>query len=320
MFYRIVFLLSLSLLCFHCSDREKNPGVTSPGTLSTESSTLISGSIFGTLSAIHSPYYVTGDLLVESDKTLTIEAGVKLVFADSARLEVRGELVAEGQPDNMITFTGPDEHWRGIKFVGSRRNSLLQFCIVENADWQDMSTEDAGAVNVESSSLTVQNCIFRNNAAVNGGGLILQHSEATIANSIFEGNTAVSIGGALLSTESSADIVNNTFYNNRCENYGGGLVVLNPAGGEVQNNIFYGNSANTGNPGITLAMGDSSHCARDYNFLAFGDMSPRFRSEKDLHLLPGSPCIDAGNPDAAFQDADGTRNDMGAYGGPQGDW
>jgi hypothetical protein len=41
----------------------------------------------------------------------------------------------------------------------------------------------------------------------------------------------------------------------------------------------------------------------------------------DYHLLPSSPCIDAGHPDTIYNDPDGTRNDMGAYGGPgAADW
>ncbi|RKY88407.1 hypothetical protein DRQ15_09995, partial [candidate division KSB1 bacterium] len=39
----------------------------------------------------------------------------------------------------------------------------------------------------------------------------------------------------------------------------------------------------------------------------------------DYHLREGSPCIDAGNPDPQYNDADGSRNDMGAYGGPYAD-
>jgi hypothetical protein len=38
----------------------------------------------------------------------------------------------------------------------------------------------------------------------------------------------------------------------------------------------------------------------------------------DFHLAPGSPLIDAGDPDLV--DPDGTRSDMGAYGGPGGAW
>lgn len=37
----------------------------------------------------------------------------------------------------------------------------------------------------------------------------------------------------------------------------------------------------------------------------------------EFSLIPGSPCIDAGNPDPVYDDPDGTRNDMGVYGGPQ---
>ncbi len=36
---------------------------------------------------------------------------------------------------------------------------------------------------------------------------------------------------------------------------------------------------------------------------------------QSFRLQPGSPCINAGNPSAAYNDADGSRNDMGAYGG-----
>jgi hypothetical protein len=37
---------------------------------------------------------------------------------------------------------------------------------------------------------------------------------------------------------------------------------------------------------------------------------------QDYRLSPSSPCVNAGNPDPAYNDLDGTRNDMGAYGGP----
>ena len=37
----------------------------------------------------------------------------------------------------------------------------------------------------------------------------------------------------------------------------------------------------------------------------------------DYCLRTDSPLIDAGDPDVALNDADGSRNDMGAYGGPQ---
>jgi hypothetical protein len=41
----------------------------------------------------------------------------------------------------------------------------------------------------------------------------------------------------------------------------------------------------------------------------------------DFHLQKGSPCIDKGDPVPAMNDPDGSRNDVGAYGGPfGGEW
>lgn len=36
----------------------------------------------------------------------------------------------------------------------------------------------------------------------------------------------------------------------------------------------------------------------------------------DFRLQADSPCVDAGDPDPAFNDSDGSQNDMGAFGGP----
>ena len=38
----------------------------------------------------------------------------------------------------------------------------------------------------------------------------------------------------------------------------------------------------------------------------------------DFHLGAGSPAINAGDPDPQHNDGDGSRNDLGAFGGPQG--
>ena len=40
----------------------------------------------------------------------------------------------------------------------------------------------------------------------------------------------------------------------------------------------------------------------------------------NLHLSPISPAIDAGLPMPGSRDLDGSRNDIGAFGGPGGNW
>ena len=51
-------------------------------------------------------------------------------------------------------------------------------------------------------------------------------------------------------------------------------------------------------------------------------VAPRFVSAatRNFTLLATSPSVNAGNPDAAYNDVNGTRNDQGAYGGPGGTW
>ena len=41
-------------------------------------------------------------------------------------------------------------------------------------------------------------------------------------------------------------------------------------------------------------------------------------SNGDYSLQAGSPCIDTGNPSSQYNDTDGSRNNMGAYGVPSG--
>ena len=50
------------------------------------------------------------------------------------------------------------------------------------------------------------------------------------------------------------------------------------------------------------------------------DENPLFNGYDDYHLQANSPCIDVGNPDPQYNDYDGSRNDMGAFGGPNGEW
>jgi hypothetical protein len=69
---------------------------------------------------------------------------------------------------------------------------------------------------------------------------------------------------------------------------------------------FWNNGAN--------ACGGSDPVGSNGNFEA----DPLFvdADAGDWQLQPGSPCIDAGSPVATYADVDGSRSDVGAYGGP----
>lgn len=67
------------------------------------------------------------------------------------------------------------------------------------------------------------------------------------------------------------------------------------------------------------AIGDGEFCRAEGFSTIVGD--PRFvDAPNDFHLKAGSPLIDAGDPDPDHDDVDGSRNDVGAFGGPSGSW
>jgi len=49
-------------------------------------------------------------------------------------------------------------------------------------------------------------------------------------------------------------------------------------------------------------------------------LNPLFVNEEvgNYHLAENSPCVDKGHPDGRYNDVDGSRNDLGIYGGPFG--
>jgi len=282
--------------------------------------TQLTGPLSGTVSLAQSPYQVIDTIFVDSTQRLIIQKGVKLHFTDSAMFVIYGSLEAVGDSDYFVHLTAYRNHWKGIRVINSDQNSLFRYCVIEKVftDWQDSS--QFGALEINSSTATIQNCIFRQNNCYYGGGLSLLGDISTITNNILRENKTVVFGGGILAVESSARIINNTFFSNLSENVGGGLVVVDPVTMDVQNNIFFENVGNTGDPGIWLISADSSGFNQQYNFLPMGSENPQFISNDNLHLRDYSPCVNAGNHDPAYNDADGSRNDQGAYGGPLGNW
>ena len=142
-------------------------------------------------------------------------------------------------------------------------------------------------------------------------------SAAYLHNNVVINNTYTGI-----SISSAAQVINNTVANNNNGMYdsGGWLPT-------IMNNIVTGNSniglgcVNNSVP-TDFSYNDVWGNGNNYHNCSAGPGSisedPIYVDEPngDYHLDVGSPCIDAGNPAAQYNDPDGSRNDMGAYGGP----
>ena len=185
-----------------------------------------------------------------------------------------------------------------------------------------------GALFNFSGNPTVKGNIFIGNSADYGGGVYNGIGSPIIENNHFSGNQA-SLGGGLYNESGALIVRNNTFIQNSANgnygNLGGGL--YNYSGKPtVYNNIIADNTAEGGGGGIYNLFGIIS---MDYNDVwnnTGGDtynVPPGVHdisadpilvdpSNGDLHLAPGSPCVDTGDPyDHPEIDFDGQPRPMG---------
>jgi hypothetical protein len=81
----------------------------------------------------------------------------------------------------------------------------------------------------------------------------------------------------------------------------------------LQYNCLFGNVHDY----VSYAAAGTGDIHADPNFVNPGNGDV---GTADFHLTKDSPCRNAGNPDPAYNNSDGTRNDIGPYGGPYGAW
>jgi cysteine-rich repeat protein len=186
----------------------------------------------------------------------------------------------------------------------------------------------AGAMYNLSSSPTVTDCTFTANQATTGGGIINRSGSPTVTNCTFTANQATT-GGAIYNWGSPATVVSCTLVSNSAGTTGGGIHNDSPAP-TVTNSILWDNTAPSGSQVYNAAAPASvtySDVQGGYAGTGNIDADPLLAgAPADLHLLPGSPCVDKGNNAAApprdkdgnFRIEDGDhdgvpRIDMGAY-------
>ena len=234
--------------------------------------------------------------------------------------------------------------------------------------WEPWGTyTEGGGIVAEYSTPQIKNNIIMNNSADGGGGggISALHSFPLIKNNLIISNKSRYAGGIVFNA-SGGMIKNNLIWNNKSEDWsGGGIIIWDKSSNDsiqiienntivcntttgneggiklhgtahaiVKNNIIRGNKqkgetqVNSNNTYSTVVY----NCIQDNPFTGGNntDDDPLFATESMFDILPGSPCIDAGDtsemyndlpdmsdPDIATDPSKGTlRNDMGVYGGP----
>ncbi|HPF13940.1 MAG: right-handed parallel beta-helix repeat-containing protein [Planctomycetes bacterium] len=250
-----------------------------------------------------------------------------------------GGVVTNGNPtleDCVIAYNS------GRAGAGVRGNPRLVRCRIEH---NTSSLNHGGGVY---GAPTMVDCVVAHNSctSANGGGLYLTGGNAMLSGCQIVGNQAVLAGsrggGIYVHSSASVTLDRCVISDNLCSggvfgSYGGGVYAT--ANTLVMRSTIAANRLATGNgnrlgggaygAGTLVdcivvgndasqleAVGPVSYSNIEGGFPGAGnfDADPLFWSplQGDFHLMPGSPCIDAGDP-ASPLDSDGSRGDVGAY-------
>jgi hypothetical protein len=233
-----------------------------------------------------------GALLVESSTGVTVDGGVYAYNAASLG-------------GGAIAFNASQGAIHGVSV---RRNTAVI----------------GGGIQVASAStVAVSESRVEWNSGTFGTGLYIAGGSADVTHNLLVGNTGNALGAISMSGVSAGSLFGNTLDRNGVASGAGGITVADSPV-EVFDNIV----ANTTGVGITCS---GTSPTLSYNLVwnasggAYGTCTggtgaiaaaPVFvdTAAGDYHLGVHSPAIDAGRPDSAYADPDGSRGDMGWYG------
>ncbi len=193
-----------------------------------------------------------------------------------------------------------------------------------------------GGIKIIDSHPTLEFLLITENIASKGGGIYSDNWDGFLKNSKIYNNTSTSkAGGCYLENESRPDYFNVIIYNNNSSGSVDGIY-SDWSKPDFENVTVYNNNisliySNTDWINCILpsvSTNGSSQYIRYCNINGYQNYEGNINEDPlfvdpvngNFHLQVSSPCINAGNPDTQYNDFDGTRNDMGAYGGPGGNW
>jgi hypothetical protein len=235
--------------------------------------------------------------------------------------------------DPAVYETIIDGNNNGIVLFAENSNLTVDGFVIQhgvNPEYQ------GGGIDFRDGELTIHNCIIRENV----GGVFLHQGNQQILNcqlientspcshaasALIAGNSTVLIKNTIIARnagvyewsyhthitpDAEATFKNCTITGNQMEGFGG-------AGYKLFYNCIRWNNAMEGDLG-SLHYSDCPGAPSENGNIS---ANPLFIDGPggDYRLCLGSPCIDSGDPDAAYNDVDGSRNDMGVYGGPDGE-
>lgn len=156
-----------------------------------------------------------------------------------------------GDPESCVVDAGgaPADRHRGFYVVNTLLPTTIAGITIRHGNMAD-GVLGGGAIEVNSSVVTVSNCIIEYNAASYGGGLrVVGSGILTIEDCLLSGNSAISDGGAInVGVGSTADILNCDIVANTA--FLGGGVYFHETAGDISGTTFRENYASDNGGGV----------------------------------------------------------------------
>ncbi len=174
------------------------------------------------------------------------------------------------------------------------------------------ATANGGGIAFDQGVGVLDAVTFSNNNGYSGGAVHVNNgSIGTLSNiTMVEGASSGSAAGVRISDGGVLDLSSSIV---AFSSSGSGVSAGSGALVTLRYNDFWSNANGNTSGGLADPTGSDGNISENPLFASFAqDGAPT----DDLHLATGSPCIDAG--DSTRFDADGSRADMGAYGGANG--
>ena len=156
------------------------------------------------------------------------------------RLEVNRPLVFYSDAPRNIVFNG----------AGVPQGILVN--ISANVKFHGITFENFSGAAIEHAqgNLSIENCLFQNNAGLNGGAITssLSGNILKVSRCSFFNNSATFDGGAIYGSDQT-EVLHSTFFQNQCDADGGAIYYFDHgagAAGVCAFNTFYANRAPTG--------------------------------------------------------------------------
>lgn len=276
---------------------------------------------------------------------------VRIVNGEDSTAVLQGFTLTGGYGTLWQDEHGPGRYWEGGGVFIALSSPTIKFNIIRNNNVNRTggASTGGGGIRLGDGAPRILNNIIIGNAGMYGGGIVSNYASPTVRNNIIaynivsQGVAGPTYGGGGLwfnGAVAGNKIENNTIVGNSstgggssgAQGRGGGMIAVFGATITTRNNVVWGNTQTTG--GQVAAVSATA-------LVTYSDIEGGFAGQGNMNLLPqfadtsfylssGSPCIDAGDTSAAFNDPPdpgnpalarwpargGLRNDVGAYGGP----